>query len=221
VLFVGNSLTASNDLPAVVAALARSDGRRLEYRTIAPGGYAIEDHWNQGDARAAIRAGGWDVVVLQQGPSALPSSQVELVDYAMRFDPVARIRGTRTGLYMVWPPTERATAFDSVATSYRVAAQAVGGVLFRAGDAWQAAWRADPGLALYSSDGFHPTVAGTYLAALVFYATILRPVAHRAACQPDDAFRGRGEPLTADRAHAAAGGGGSHGNSRRTVMRQP
>ena len=74
-LFVGNSLTASNDLPAIVAAIARSDGRKLEYRTIAFGGYALEDHWNQGEARAAVRTGRWDVVVMQQGPSARESGE--------------------------------------------------------------------------------------------------------------------------------------------------
>ena len=38
-----------------------------------------------------------------------------------------------------------------------------------AGDAWLAAWRRDPDLRLYGPDGFHPTVLGSYLAALVIY----------------------------------------------------
>ena len=58
VLFVGNSLTATNDLPAVVGRIARSHGRRLEYRTVEFGGYALEDHWAQGDARAGSRPAG-------------------------------------------------------------------------------------------------------------------------------------------------------------------
>ena len=44
VLFLGNSLTATNDLPSAVARIAGRAGRRLEYRTVAPGGYALEDH---------------------------------------------------------------------------------------------------------------------------------------------------------------------------------
>lgn len=35
VLFVGNSLTATNDLPGYVAGLADASGHKLEYRTIA------------------------------------------------------------------------------------------------------------------------------------------------------------------------------------------
>ena len=51
VLFVGNSLTHTNDLPAVVATLARSRGTEIEYETIAPGGFSLEDHWNAGACR--------------------------------------------------------------------------------------------------------------------------------------------------------------------------
>ena len=36
-----------------------------------------------------------------------------------------------------------------------------------------AAWRQDPGLRLYGSDGFHPTVLGSYLAALVIYGGLI------------------------------------------------
>ena len=78
VLFVGNSLTATNDLPGRVAGLAAATGRRLEYEAITFGGFSLEDHWNQGDARAALATGRWNVVIMQQGPSALPESQVDL-----------------------------------------------------------------------------------------------------------------------------------------------
>ena len=35
------------------------------------------------------------------------------------------------------------------------------------GEAWRSAWRIDPNIALYGPDGFHPSLMGTYLAALV------------------------------------------------------
>lgn len=60
VLFVGNSLTPTNDLPAVVATLARGLGTAIEYETIAPGGTSLEDHWNAGRVPAAISSGDWD-----------------------------------------------------------------------------------------------------------------------------------------------------------------
>ena len=67
VLFVGNSLTHTNDLPAVVATLARGLGTELEYETIAPGGTSLEDHWNAGRVPAELSSGDWDAVVMQQG----------------------------------------------------------------------------------------------------------------------------------------------------------
>src|SRR5260221_4044773 len=85
VLFVGNSLTTVNDVPALVGQLAAASAQRYEYRTVAFNGYSLEDHWNRGDAQRAIAEGGWSIVVLQQGPSALPESRVLLVDYARRF----------------------------------------------------------------------------------------------------------------------------------------
>ena len=44
VLFVGNSLTHTNDLPAVVATLARGFGTEIESLTIAPGGCEPSAH---------------------------------------------------------------------------------------------------------------------------------------------------------------------------------
>ena len=84
VLFVGNSLTGTNDLPAVVATLREDFGTEIEYRTIAPGGMSLEDHWAAGQAPAALASGNWDAVVMQQGPSALPESQANLREWARR-----------------------------------------------------------------------------------------------------------------------------------------
>jgi hypothetical protein len=83
---------------------------------------------------------------------------------------VIRQAGARTALYMVWPESFRREAFPDVSASYRLAAQDVGGTLLPAGEAWVAAWRRNPGLQLYGPDGFHPTVMGSYLAALTIYA---------------------------------------------------
>jgi hypothetical protein len=172
VLFVGNSLTETNDLPAVVAGLARSHGRALEYRTITFGGYALEDHWSQGDARAALATRSWDVVVMQQGPSALPESQVNLRAWAIQWADEAAKFGTRTALLTVWPESYRRGALVDVIASYRRAAQAAGAELLPAGDAWRLAWRCEPRLPLYGPDGFHPGTLGTYAAALVVYGRL-------------------------------------------------
>ena len=92
VLFVGNSFTYTNDLPAIVAALAEATGQKqFTYKSIAFPDFSLEDHWQQGEARKAIAEKRWDFVVMQQGPSALPESRTLLLEYARRFDGFARI----------------------------------------------------------------------------------------------------------------------------------
>lgn len=169
VLFVGNSLTDGNDLPLVVEALSVAGGRPLSTDKVTYGGVSLEDHWGL-RTQDRIAAGGWRYVVLQQGPSALTESRVNLREWTARFDAVIRRAGGITALYMVWPESYRREAFAPVSESYRLAAQDVGGILLPAGDAWIAAWRHKPALSLYGSDGFHPTFAGSYLAALTIYA---------------------------------------------------
>ena len=167
ILFIGNSLTATNDLPGMVEAMARAAGVEVRTAAVVKPNFSLEDHWNDGEARRAIAAGGWSYVVLQQGPSALPESRVLLDEYARRFDREVRRGRARPALLMIWPSRDRPGDFDGVSRSYAGAAALVGGALFPAGDAWRAAWRRDPALALYGPDGFHPSRLGSSLAALV------------------------------------------------------
>jgi hypothetical protein len=171
ILFIGNSLTLANDLPGLVAGLGRSDpSRRVVVASVASGGYSLEDHWNRGDARRAIGAARWDLVVLQQGPSALPESRALLIEYVRRFSGDIRAVGGRPAIYMVWPPLDREADWDAVTASHAAAADAVNGLLLPAGEALRAARRTNPDLPLFEGDGFHPNLAGSYGAALAIYA---------------------------------------------------
>ena len=170
-LFVGNSLTAANDLPAAVAAIADEAGRRpLEVHMVAPGGVSLEEHWASTGARDLLAPGRWDAVVLQQGPSSLPESRAHLRAWAERWAREVRAHGARPALLMVWPEAARASAMPAVIDSYADAAAGSGAVLLPAGAAWRAAWRRDPELELYGDDDFHPSELGTRLTALVVYA---------------------------------------------------
>lgn len=196
VLFIGNSLTAANDLPAVLAGLATAGGQRpLVWKSVLRPGASLEDHWNAGEARRAIRSERWDFVVLQQGPSALPESRVLLRRDAALFAAEIRAAGSRPALYMVWPSRSRAFDFDGVSLSYRTAARDVGGLLLPVGEAWRAAWSRNPKAELYSSDGFHPTAEGSYLAALVMFEALY---GHTPVGLPARVPENRGTPALVD-----------------------
>ena len=181
ILFIGNSLTEANDLPGMVRVIAESAGTPLVTGMVVLSGASLEDHWRMGSARAAVASGNWDVVVLQQGPSALPSSRANLREWVGRWAAAIREAGAEPVVYMPWPEAWRASAFDSVSLSYRVAAQDVSAPLIPGGDAWRAAWRHDPALALYGDDGFHPSRLGTYVVAVAAWS---RLTGHPAGAAP-------------------------------------
>jgi hypothetical protein len=69
-LFVGNSLTYVNDLPGTLVALAESAGDTIRVASEAGPNLALIDHLNGGtNAVSRIADGGWELVVLQQGPT--------------------------------------------------------------------------------------------------------------------------------------------------------
>ncbi|CAN5159492.1 hypothetical protein BH09ACT13_BH09ACT13_01940 [soil metagenome] len=158
VLFVGNSLTGTNDLPARVAELAAASGRRMRARAIVFDGFGLEK--KQGGARAALASGEWDAVVMQHGPSSLPESQAHLRLWAARYAAVARAAGIRPGLLTVWPESYRRAAFPAVVASYRKAAEAADAELYPAGKAWRATWACKPRLRLYGPDDSTQALSG-------------------------------------------------------------
>ena len=171
VLFIGNSLTAVNDLPAMVRELGEQAGLRdqLSIHVIAKPNFSLEDHWNDGEAVRAVRSERWTHIVLQQGPSSLMESRGPLREWSKRFAAEARTSGAKILLYGVWPPRERLKYQADVTESYRLAAVDTGGELVAVGEAWRLAWEKDAQLPLYGPDGFHPSPLGTYIAAMVFF----------------------------------------------------
>ena len=186
VLFVGNSLTSVNDLPATVAAIAAAGGDTIRVATAAGPNLALIDHLNGAtDAVRQIRAGGWEYVVLQQGPTTVGICRDSLVLWTRMFDPIIRSVGAKPGLLMTWPGSTYQSLFDEVRISFQAAARAVDGTFLPAGEAWRAAWRMDATLALYGPDGFHPSNVGTFLTALEVYE---RVTGHDARALPARAF---------------------------------
>jgi hypothetical protein len=172
ILYIGNSLTYSNNLPEIVAEIGKLDGVTIAYKSWLISGYSLEDHWNDNRVQEDIRTGDYDFVVLQQGPSALPESQVLLIKYVEKFASLCKGTKTQPVLYMVWPSRDRLFDLDNVIYSYTKAAAQTGSLLAPCGLAWKNAWQATPSLPLYGLDNFHPSTTGSVLAALTVYGTI-------------------------------------------------
>lgn len=168
ILFIGNSLTYWHDVGGILAGLfAQADVSFNQIETLAKPNYGLQDHWTDPSVHATL-AEGWDVVILQQGPSAT-EGRPSLLEYSKKFAGEIRATGGEPGLFMVWPAKVRFFDFNGVSDSYAAAADSVDGWLFPAGEAWLAAWDRDPDLPLYGPDAFHPSPRGAYLAAVVMF----------------------------------------------------
>lgn len=146
--------------------MAASGGVTLQAHGEVGGGFSLSDHWNGGQTRQVLAGDRWDYLVLQQGPSTLPESQLDLRTWAVRWADEARRHHVKAALYMVWAFRGQPERFPLVSKSYRSAAAAAHAQVLLAGEAWQDALRRYPGIELYGDD-IHAAAAGAYLSALV------------------------------------------------------
>jgi len=101
-LFIGNSLTYANDLPAMVAKVAEAADDSIRVAMVAGPNLAVIDHVNGAtDAVAQVGRGGWSFVVLQQGPTPAGVCRDTLVIAAMRLAPHLRRVEARAALSFV------------------------------------------------------------------------------------------------------------------------
>ena len=172
ILFIGNSFTARNDVPGMLAALARASGEQLQHRLISAGGASLRAHWNKGEAPAAIAETRHDWVVLQE-QSTLPVKNAGRMHENIRlFAPLIAESGARTALYVTWARRNVPEAQAAITGAYAAIAAEIGAALVPVGPAWEAFMRRCPGATLHDRDLSHPSPAGSYLAACVFYATL-------------------------------------------------
>jgi hypothetical protein len=172
VLFIGNSFTARNDLPGMVSRLAAAAQKQLNFRLISAGGASLRMHWNKGEAPRAIRNGDYDYVVLQEQSTLPVKNAVRMRENVMLFDETIRAAGARTVLYLTWARKYAPQTQQSITSAYRTIGSEIGATVVPVGVVWQEALRQRGCPVLYDKDGSHPTLAGSYLAACVFFGTL-------------------------------------------------
>jgi hypothetical protein len=174
VLFIGNSFTARNDLPGLIARLAAARGKRLQQRLISAGGASLRTHWNVGEARKAIQEGNYDHVVLQE-QSTLPVKNARRMHENVRlFDEVIQTAGAQTILYMTWARLGAPESQQAITDAYAGIGGELGATVVPVGLAWQRFLLQHDQPVLHDRDQSHPTLAGSYLAACVFLAVLFR-----------------------------------------------
>jgi hypothetical protein len=186
VLFIGNSYTLVNDLPAMFVKLACAGGHRVEAVMAAAGGWTLANHVASPDTAAKVKGQKWDFVILQE-QSQIPAQEAArtsgMYPAARQLAGQITAVGAQPIFFMTWGhaagwPESGLPTFDTMqaqlAVGYLGIAQELHLPVAPVGIAWSATRTLAPDLQLWQSDGSHPTETGTYLAACVFYATLFR-----------------------------------------------
>jgi hypothetical protein len=194
VLFIGNSYTGVNDLPGMFYNLALSLGDTVYYESNSPGGFTFNMHTTNTTTLQKIALPGWDYVVLQaqsQEPSFSPSQvATNTYPFATKLDSLIHAANpcAKTMFYMTWgrkygdasncafyPPVCTFTGMnDRLRASYLEMGADNFAQVSPVGVAWRKSREMDSTINLWSGDNSHPSVAGTYLTACVFYASIFK-----------------------------------------------
>jgi hypothetical protein len=191
-LFVGNSYTYVNDLPGIIQEIALSKGNIFSHQSHTPGGSTLAQHASNSTVQNLLNAEEWDYVILQdqsQNPS-FPPNQVatEVYPYAASLcDDIRQVNTcTNPVFFMTWgrengdaqncvfyPPLCTYEGMqDRLTESYTEMAEDNNALLAPVGTAWKSIRANYPNIDLYSSDGSHPSIHGSYLAACVFYSVL-------------------------------------------------
>jgi hypothetical protein len=185
VLFVGDSVTYVNNLPELVSKIAESKNRCVIASMIASGGESLRDHWLSGDVERALKARYWQYVVVQDqssfGEVYLVNGKyrvhdaTELFAYGHRILAMVRRHGGKPVVFLPWT-ARSAEARDAqyVRWAYVKFARDERALLVPAMDAWGVARSELPDVNFFLPDGLHPTAAGSYLTAALFYAAIAK-----------------------------------------------
>ena len=172
ILFVGNSLTYTNNLPILVEKEAKKRGFKLKTTSLAFPNYAIIDHWNDGELQKRIMSKNYDYVVVQQGPSSQAQGREMLIEDGAKLKKLCDKYNVKLAYFMVWPSQTYYHTFDGVIKNHRDAAMKNDAILCPVGEAWRAYFEENEDYSLYGMDGFHPSPKGSRLAARVIVDTL-------------------------------------------------
>lgn len=171
-LFVGNSLTYTNDLPDMVEKEAKRMDIKVKTTMLAYPNYALVDHLDDGEVQKRIRSGKYDYVIVQQGPSSQEEGREMLLEAGRTLKKLCEQSESKLVFFMVWPSRTYYYTFDGVIKSHREAAEENDAILCPVGEVWKASFDKTGDFSLYGMDGFHPSPKGSRLAAEVIVKTL-------------------------------------------------
>ncbi len=195
VLFIGNSYTASNNLADLTNKVAETFGDTIVYQTSTFGGYTFQQHSTNNNTIDKINSEDWDFVTLQE-QSQIPSFPTSYVNencypYAEQLVDLIENNSdcSKALFFMTWGRRDgdagNCEFFEPLCTyegmqqrlidSYTEMAETNDASVAPVGVAWRTVReQTQDAINLYTNDGSHPNIYGSYLAACVFYSTMFQ-----------------------------------------------
>ncbi|MBI1194118.1 MAG: SGNH/GDSL hydrolase family protein [Bacteroidetes bacterium] len=175
VLFVGNSYTYYNQgVDYVLKEMMLADNPAGTFITdrLAEGGYTLEDHAATVALGNKLNQEAWDVVVLQEQSTRPITNPNVFYAGARTIDSMINLVDAETCFYMTWARADDPSMTAPLETAYTTIATELSSKLAPVGKAWEYTLATYPTIVLHQSDKSHPTNAGTYLTACIFYIVL-------------------------------------------------
>jgi len=188
ILMLGNSRTFYHDMPDMVRAMADSakEAQKLEITLDAPPGASFEILWNDPTTQGLLKSR-WDDVVLQPESRAesSPDLTASFETYGAKLVEASHITAGSPRLVVNWTygpsawgdgdpdGSGRAAQYAAIQSDTKSVGDRAGAALVNVGKLWATIAADHPEIAL-TEDGNHPSLAGSYLFALILYADLTR-----------------------------------------------
>ncbi|MBE5977717.1 MAG: hypothetical protein E7249_01110 [Paenibacillaceae bacterium] len=189
VLFLGNSMTYTNDLPSVFTQLSQSGGFMADVYELTEGSYRLEYFADREDEVGsqvydALENYTWDYVILQEQSGIATMGEETMYSAARTLDSLIRQAQGEPVFFMTWAFKEgisidllaglkyresRDEMQTEIASHYISIAKELNAMLAPAGIAFMRCTSQFPEIELWDEDENHPSPAGTYLSACVLY----------------------------------------------------
>jgi hypothetical protein len=188
ILLLGNSRTFFHDMPNMVRQMADSarEAQKFEITLDAPPGASFEILWNDA-ATQSLLTRRWDDVILQPESRAesSPDLTASFEKYGAKLIEASHVASGSPRLVVNWiyganswddgdpDGSGRAAQYAAVQSDTKSLGDRAGARLVNVGQLWSTIAANHPEIAL-TEDGNHPTLAGSYLFALLLYADLTR-----------------------------------------------
>jgi len=181
----------------MISQLATANGNAFSYQTITSGGFMWVDHRYSAATMNTIDVEQYDYLILQEQSLKMATNEygfakhqhqsfrnADIINHQSKISNACR----KTMLYLTWGRKEGNAVYepggnfglryqdmqDYLTENYLQLAHLIDAEVSPVGEAWRKTLADYPQIELYANDGSHPSVAGSYLAACVFYAALFQ-----------------------------------------------